>query len=944
MEKHTDSLVDRVDSGFVEKFKTKDEEINFLRNQIANKERELREKNYNIDTEAVVREQISKYKDTLPDNVLEETLKIAENDLDSIVLDLTPETHDTKIKELIKLTNEKGIKNALSVLSQMKDPHLEDDFHKFLVQYVKSEVLNNKKFGNLNTKENEFKGFGMTLFEVVLPENSGEEAQGKSAKTLREMISSMEQFYSGMLYVANNDSENYISLEIANANGSDQFVFYVAVPDSFKDLFEKQIISIFHNAKLTLVKDDYNLFNQEGASVGSVLEASENSIYPIKTYESFDADPMNSVLNSFSKIKREGEGAAIQIIFHPQFHGSTDYFKKKYEWAIEQIEKGVKTKEAINMPETFGGEMKKTLLGLFKNTSNSSSNESGKDGESITKTIDTEAIQKIKNKISSQIVATNIRVVVSAQNKEDSVKILESIESSFNQFTDTSSNGLKWKRLEKSQLQKMLRDFSFRSFEKSELLPLNFKELTTLLHFHTTSLAPTPQLKQTQAVSQPAPANVSNGSNGATLLGINSYRNIDTEVFMQAEDRLRHFYTIGQTGTGKSTLLKNMIIQDIQAGNGVCMIDPHGIDILDVLANIPKDRFQDVIYFDPSFVEKPMALNMLEYDKSKPEQKTFVVNELFSIFQKLYGKVPESMGPMFEQYFRNATMLVIEDPETGSTLLDVSRVMSNKEFRQLKLSRCKNPIVTQFWTEVAEKAGGEAALANIVPYITSKFDVFLANDIMRPIIAQEKSSFNFRDIMDNRKILLVNLSKGRLGDINANLIGLILVGKILMAALSRTDLIGQGEGKFHPFYLYIDEFQNITTNSISTILSEARKYKLSLNIAHQFIAQLDEGIRDAVFGNVGSVCSFRVGSEDAEYLEKQFKPEFSSKDIMNIENRNAILKMLVNGSPTKAFNIKTLPPPKGNPEIIEKLKELSYFTFGGNRREIEEKILAKYKK
>ncbi len=383
-----------------------------------------------------------------------------------------------------------------------------------------------------------------------------------------------------------------------------------------------------------------------------------------------------------------------------------------------------------------------------------------------------------------------------------------------------------------------------------------------------------------------------------------------------------------------------MIIQDIARGNGVCMIDPHGIDILDVLANIPKNRFQDVIYFDPSYIEQPMALNMLEYDPRYPEQKTFVVNEIFNIFQKLYGAVPESMGPMFEQYFRNATMLTLEDPESGGTLLDVSRVLSNKAYRQQKLEKCKNPVVVEFWKEVAEKAGGEAALANIVPYITSKFDVFLSNDIMRPIVAQQKSSFNFREIMDGRKILLVNLAKGRLGDINANLIGLILVGKILMAALSRTD----SGANLPPFYLYIDEFQNVTTNSIATILSEARKYKLSLTIAHQFIAQLDEKIRDAVFGNIGSICSFRVGSEDAEYLEKQFTPEFTAKDIMNIENRNAYLKMLVNGRPTKAFNIKTMPPPTGNPAIVETLKQLSYVTYGGDRAQIEAEILSKYKK
>jgi hypothetical protein len=230
---------------------------------------------------------------------------------------------------------------------------------------------------------------------------------------------------------------------------------------------------------------------------------------------------------------------------------------------------------------------------------------------------------------------------------------------------------------------------------------------------------------------------------------MNRFQGVEREVRMAKDDRLRHFYTIGQTGTGKSTLLKNMVMEDIRRGEGVCMIDPHGSDILEVLANIPEERMDDVIYFDPADVERPLGLNMLEYNKRRPEEKTFVVNELFSIFQKLYGKVPESMGPMFEQYFRNSALLAIDNRDESATLLDISRILSNREFRNYKLSKTSNPVLLQFWKEIAEKAGGEAALANIVPYITSKFDVFLANDIMRPIVASEKSAFDMRDIMDS---------------------------------------------------------------------------------------------------------------------------------------------------------------------------------------------------
>ncbi len=908
----------------IPKFTSPEAEIAFLREQISNKEIELREKKIPFKIDDVVTEQVSRYRDVLPKQVLDDTYALAKADVESIVLNLEPEAHDKKMEELLFIMNEKGIKNALSVLTQFKDPHLEDDLHRFLTQYIKHGYSSK----DLNISNREFRGLDMTLFEVVLPEDNGGQANEK-AKSLKELVSSMEQFLAGMLSVVSKDStkdysKNYIVLEIANANGSDQFVFYTAVPNAHKDLFEKQIISVFHNARLTEVSSDYNIFNSGGISVGSVLESSNNPIYQFKTYEAFDHDPMNVILNSFSKIDKDGEGAGIQIVFAPK----GDYYNKKYQYASEQIEKGVSTKDATYLPESFTGDMGKTLKSLFK---------SGPKAGEEKKPVDTEAIQKIKQKTGSVIVSTNVRLVASASSRMDAERILTGIESSFNQFNDSATSGLKAKRLEKGALQKMFRDYSFRSYNPDESLPLNLKEVTTLIHFQNQALSPSPQLKQSQSVSAPAPADI--GSSGI-LLGTNNYRNVDTQIHMQDEDRLRHMYVIGQTGTGKTTLLKNMIVQDIMAGKGACFIDPHGSDVLDILANIPPERFADVIYFDPSHTESPMALNMLEYDRSHPEQKTFVVNELFSIFQKLYGKVPESLGPMFEQYFRNATMLVIEDPDTGCTLLDVSRVMTNKEFRQMKLSHCKNPIVVQFWTEVAEKAGGEASLANIVPYITSKFDVFLANDIMRPIIAQEKSSFDFRKIMDDKKILLVNLSKGRLGDINANLIGLILVGKILMAALSRADSVGQ---VFPPFYLYIDEFQNITTNSISTILSEARKYKLSLTIAHQYIAQLQEDIRDAVFGNVGSIASFRVGAEDAEFLEKQFSPVFTAKDIMNIDNYNAYVKMLVGGKPVKAFNVRIPSPTKGNPDVVEKLKQLSYVTYGGNREEIESSILKKYK-
>jgi hypothetical protein len=462
-------------------------------------------------------------------------------------------------------------------------------------------------------------------------------------------------------------------------------------------------------------------------------------------------------------------------------------------------------------------------------------------------------------------------------------------------------------------------------------LPLNLTEVATIYHFplYVKDIA---QLKNVEAQELQAPTDL---TEEGILLGENLFKGERKQVHFSIKDRMRHMYVIGQTGTGKTNILKSMIIQDIRNGDGCCFIDPHGTDIIDILANIPPERAADVIYFDPSYIPRPMGLNMLEYDKNFPEQKTFVVNELLGIFNKLFD-MKVAGGPGFEQYFRNATLLVMEHPESGNTLLEISRVFSDKDYRDYKLSKCKNPLLLQFWRN-AEKTTGEQGLQNWTQYVNSKFDVFMSNDIMRPIIAQEKSAFNFRDIMDSKKIFLVNLSKGRLGDINSYLLGLIIVGKLSQAALSRVNAT-----EFPPFYLYIDEFQNVTTPSIASILSEARKYKLSLTLAHQYIAQLPEDIKGAVFGNVGSIVSFRVGAEDAAFLEKQFEPTVKAGDLIKVENYHAYIKLLSNGEPKKPFSIKTMPPSRGDVSMIEPIKELSYLKYGRPEAEVNAEILQKF--
>jgi hypothetical protein len=760
------------------------------------------------------------------------------------------------------------------------------------------------------------------LYEVLLPQG---DAKDKDGKNFKELISVMEQFYSGMAALRQGalkswfSGKPYFSLELALSEVGEEASFYVAVPKDKRRLFEKQLEAFFPASRLELKTGDYNIFNKNGESVGSYAKFQESAILPIRTYKRLDADPLEIIANAFSKLSAEGEGAAMQVIVSP----SAGAFKRKLKMALSELRKG----KSLNQTKSKISQslITKILLIIFDFFGNSSSKKSfNKDQSSFEEDI----FKLVQDKYERDIMEVNIRLVASAKTKEEAKAILKELESAFLQFAESQGNAFEFKPAEGKDLAKLFYNFSFRFFERKHILYLNTAELASVFHFPVGQIA-SPVLKQLKAKDAPPPFNL---SKEGVLLGINTYRGKETEVRLALDDRRRHLYIIGQTGTGKSGFMENMILQDIVSGKGVCMIDPHGASVKSVLGQIPKERVEDVIYFDPSDISRPIGLNMLEYDPNHPEQKTFVVNELFSIFQKLYGAVPESMGPMFEQYFRNATLLVMDDPESGNTLLEIERVMTEKEFRDYKLSRSRNPVVKNFWKEIAEKAGGESALQNIAPYITSKFDTFLANEIMRPIIAQEKSAFNFRKIMDEGKIILINLSKGKLGDINAYLIGLIIVGKILMAALSRVDL---AEKNRRDFFLYIDEFQNITTDSISIILSEARKYRLNLIVAHQFIGQLDEKTKKAVFGNVGSIASFRVGAEDAEFLEKQFAPVFCVNDLMNIDNFNAYLKILINNQTAKPFNIKIPPPKEGNPVVAESIKELSAVKYGVPREEVE---------
>ncbi|MEK9168590.1 MAG: type IV secretory system conjugative DNA transfer family protein [Patescibacteria group bacterium] len=677
--------------------------------------------------------------------------------------------------------------------------------------------------------------------------------------------------------------------------------FYCAVPRESIEFVSRQIEGLWEEASVELI-DDYNIFNSAAGAATSGIYLKQKLSYalPIRAYVEANIDTFAPILSGLSKINEVGEGAAIQLLIKPVPASA----KKSILQIIDNLKKGMKLDDILKAGALKFKDIKKAI---------------NPEKEKSEKVVDDESIKALELKISKPLLSVNLRVLVSGASQYQVDAILESIVGGFSQFSAPRRN--EFKIIKPRNPKNLIYQFSFREFDDSQSMILNTEELASLFHLPSSSTE-IPKIKWLKSKEAVAPANL---PKSGILIGETSFRGEHKPVYLTEDDRRRHIYIIGQTGVGKSTLMTNMVIDDIKNGKGVAIIDPHGDLIEKILGAIPKERVDDVIVFDPSDIRRSLGMNMLEYNFNKPEEKTFIVNEMFNILDKLYDMKTVG-GPMFEQYTKNAILLLMEDAiNEPATLMNIPRVFTDVDFRNEKLSRIKNPVVIDFWEKEAAKATGEHSLANMAPYITSKFNNFIANDYVRPIISQAKSAFDFRKVMDEGKILLVNLSKGKIGDINANLLGMIITGKILMAALSRVDM---PEDQRRDFNLYIDEFQNFTTDSISTILSEARKYRLNLIMAHQFIAQLTEKIRDAVFGNVGSIISFRVGATDAEFLVKQFAPVFNENDLVNIDNFNAYAKILINGQTSKPFNIKTLLPEKGDREIGDKIKEISRLKYG----------------
>jgi type IV secretory pathway TraG/TraD family ATPase VirD4 len=782
------------------------------------------------------------------------------------------------------------------------------------------------------------------VYLVRLPKDEPEanEKRDLSVQEIREEISIAETMFSaiggrraerGFKAWLFGRSDHYSFEIVANRK---KIVWYVVAPQGEGQYLEQQINAHYPDAIVEPV-DDYNIFKNSTSIKAGYLRTRRKFIFPIKTYEKQDADPMNSIINVMSKLS-ENEALALQFTVR----SAKAEWHKAGQGIGRHLMSGKNLKQALSLSSR--NPFMAVMADIWEHTRSVSEQEKIKQQSNIQPRLtqmEEEMLRAIEEKNSKAGLDVNLRIIVSAENEGRASAYLERLSSAFGQYNLYEYGNSFVNKIRIANQSKLINDFIYRRFNRSIGFILNTEELASLYHFPLRT-AETPNILWLTAKHASAPSNI---PEEGIILGQNIYRGERQYIRIKRDDRRRHMYVIGKSGTGKSFFQSSLIIQDIINGDGVCVIDPHGDLIQDVIERIPPERSEDVILFSPADIERPLGLNLIEYDPKYPEQKTFVINELIRIFDKLYD-LKSTGGPIFEQYMRNALLLIMANPESGSTLMEVPRVLADVEFRKMKLKRCQDQTVVDFWVKEAEKAGGDAALANVVPYVTSKLTQFISNDTMRPIIAQQKSAFNFREVMDKQKILLVDLRKGLVGEMNSYLLGMIIVGKILMSALSRTDMPAY---KRKDFYLYIDEFQNFTTDSIATILSEARKYGLNLIIAHQYIGQLiknnDTSIKDAIFGNVGTIASFKIGSEDAQMLEKEFNPIFNQYDLINIEKYTAYVKLLIDNTASIPFSMSTISPLPGQKQtgIAEKIRTLSRLKYGQDRNIVEAEIKSRTK-
>ena len=768
----------------------------------------------------------------------------------------------------------------------------------------------------------------MTFLRVIIArKDSDNDEKKETVKDFREQISIMEQLLASLKSLYSSTAvgwlfgQEYISLEyIAHEQ---EIYFYIVIPKHSKLLVEKQILGFYPDA-LVEQTDEINIFEGKKVILGEIMKLKKSFEFPIRTYQKLETDSMNGILSAFSKLS-ENESSAIQILLRPV----DDDWQEKIKKHIRKTEHKHSGIHLSWNPFHWLG----LIFDLFtRNHQDDAPRNEEKDED---EPIDEEGL--MKEKVKKTGYAVSIRIITTGDDEDAVYAELQNIISAFSQFASPTYN--KFKPVKRKSLSILVRHYIFRQFawwQKNSIM--NSEELATLFHFPHSKYNKQPEIRWQRFKLVKAPTNV---AKEGLYIGDNVFRWEKKPIFVKNEDRFRHFYVIGQTGTGKSSILQVMARQDLRNMRGMAVVDPHGDLVKDLLPFVPRERADNLVYFDPGDLARPMGLNILE--ASSEDEKQMVVADATNIMIKLFGN--EIFGPRIQDYFRNGCLTLMDYPQ-GWAITDLVRLFTDENFQRERRTTLKNAVVRAWWDYTYAKMWDREKW-EIIPYFAAKFGQFITNTMMRNIVGQTKSSFDIGDIMNHEKILFATLSKWVLWDLNSNLLGLILVSKIQIAAMRRQTMAST-ERK--DFFLYIDEFQNFVTDSIESILSEARKYRLGLVMAHQYIGQLEKSdaltksslnLKDAIFGNVWSMLSYKIGPEDAEVMGKQFAPAFSDQDFVNMDKFKAALKLSIDGQPSPGFSLNVPLPwlEQGDVKIGNALKELSRLKYGREREFVEKEII-----
>ena len=774
----------------------------------------------------------------------------------------------------------------------------------------------------LREAKNYERGLKMVPMLIHLPPSSDDlESSGRDERDVTEEILSQAQVMYNIIastatkgFKSKIYGQRHLSFEILAHEGLIRY--YTVVPSVLIDVVRQAVTAAYPSARLEEVTE-HNIFSKVGKMTGTIggeFTLKRSYVYPIATYQETKRDASRALLSALSSATRE-DGIAIQMMMRPAREG----WGKNSISAAERIKKEKGKKGGFVAPKDI-------MEALWKPPVN----EDVKSEDKQLSTIEKTTVDTIEEKTRHPAYEVLIRVVVSSNTAVRSQALLKNVVAAFSLFDSPTFNGFKF-AISKN-IEELVTAYIFRFFPQTvNTNILNSVELATIFHLPDQNNIPSSQVERQLSKQVDGPTQV---MDEGFLLGYNEFRGIKKPIRLSTNDRRRHTYIIGQTGTGKSVFLENLAYQDMMDGRGFALIDPHGDLVENLLGKVPKERVEDIIYFNPGDMTHPVGLNMFEFDS--PDQKDFLIQEAINMLYGLYDPGHTGIvGPRLEHIFRNCALLLMSDPE-GGTFIDIPKLLIDEEFVKSKLKHVTDQNVLDFWTKEFPASQKSNESGEVISWVVSKFGPFISNDSMRNIIGQTKSGFNLREIMDKKKILLVNLSKGRMGELNSKLLGIIFVMKFQAAAMSRADT---PEDSRVDFSLYVDEFQNFATESFESILSEARKYRLNLILGNQFMTQLTEKIREAIIGNVGTVISGRIGITDAEVLVKKFAPTFDVEDLTKMPNYQAIASLMINNVPSAPFSMSFIAPMgQNNPHLSDALKRLSAAKHGRPRSEVEKEI------